>query len=213
MMTRPWSTRSRRCSAPKAPTSSRQGRRNPHRGRPKDGFAHGRRERAPRDWNLSRRPCQRTTAPRNRNTRSETHQAERVSASGAGPRTPSRSMVPSKEAHLLKAVLGSARVTASILPALGAMNVWTPQTKADYAALSTAPCLGVCAVGPIGEDRVQPGHRQDLRVAHFAAEARCISRALGTSERVANRNLGPPTEGGWWSRPKTLSTPRSRLTG
>lgn len=141
MMTRPWSTRSRRCSAPKAPTSSRQGRRSPHRGRPKDGFAHGRRERAPRDWNLSRRPCQRTTSPRNRNTRSETLQAERVSAPGAGPRTPSRSMVPSKEAHLLKAVLGSARVTASILPALGAMNVWTPQTYGPLRRkLTTPPC-------------------------------------------------------------------------
>lgn len=137
------------------------------------------------------------------------------SGAGAGVRRwpPSRSMVPSKEAHLLKAVLRSARVTAPILPALGAMNVWTAQTKSDYAALSTAPCLGVCAAGPFGEDRVQRGHCQDLVSAHFAAEARCISRALGTPERVANRNLGPPTEGGWWSWSKTISTPRSRHTG
>lgn len=93
-----------------------------------------------------------------------------------------------------------------------------PQTKADYATLSTALCLCACAVGLFGEDRVQRGYRQDLVVlahvaAHPGAEARGVTRAVGTPERVVNPNLGPPTEGGWWSWSKTTPTPRSRLTG
>ncbi|MGW9409056.1 winged helix-turn-helix domain-containing protein [Streptomyces diastaticus] len=103
-------------------------------------------------------------------------------------------MVPTKEAHLPKAALRSARVAAPILMALGAMNAWTAQTKADYAALSTALCPCVCAAGLFGEDLVQRGHRQDLVVlahiaAHPGAEARGIARAVGAPERVVARNL------------------------
>lgn len=103
-------------------------------------------------------------------------------------------MVPSKEAHLPKAALRSARVTTPILLALGAMNAWTAQTKADYAALSTALCLCVCAAGLFGEDLLQRGHRQDLVVlayvaAHPGAEARGIARAVGAPECVVARNL------------------------
>ncbi|MEV8128610.1 MarR family transcriptional regulator [Streptomyces sp. NPDC085944] len=85
--------------------------------------------------------------------------------------------------------------------ALGAMNAWTAQTKADYAALSTALCLCVCAAGLFGEDLAQRGHRQDLVVlahvaAHPGAEARGIARAVGGPERVVARNLSRLTEGG-----------------
>ncbi|MFD7862289.1 MarR family transcriptional regulator [Streptomyces sp. NPDC059783] len=81
------------------------------------------------------------------------------------------------------------------------MNAWTAQTKADYAALSTALCLCVCAAGLFGEDLVQRGHRQDLVVlahvaAHPGAEARGIARAVGTPERVVVRNLCRLTENG-----------------
>ncbi|MEV1088976.1 winged helix-turn-helix domain-containing protein [Streptomyces microflavus] len=74
------------------------------------------------------------------------------------------------------------------------MNAWTAQTKADYAALSTALCLCVCAAGLFGEDLVQRGRRQDLVVlahiaAHPGAEARGIARAVGAPERVVARNL------------------------
>ncbi|OEV22146.1 hypothetical protein AN221_04400 [Streptomyces nanshensis] len=85
--------------------------------------------------------------------------------------------------------------------ALGAMNAWTAQTKADYAALSTALCLCVCAAGLFGEDLVQRGHRQDLMVlahiaAHPGAEAPGIARAVGTPERVVTRSLSRLTENG-----------------
>ncbi|QES27197.1 hypothetical protein DEJ47_12665 [Streptomyces venezuelae] len=85
--------------------------------------------------------------------------------------------------------------------ALGAMNAWTAQTKADYAALSTALCLCVCAAGLFGEDLVQRGYRQDLMVlahvaAHLGAEARGIARAVGSPERVVARNLSRLTENG-----------------
>ncbi|WP_257134749.1 winged helix-turn-helix domain-containing protein [Streptomyces sp. wa1063] len=81
------------------------------------------------------------------------------------------------------------------------MNAWTAQTKADYAALSTALCLCVCAAGLFGEDLVQRGHRQDLVVlahiaAHPGAEARGIARAVGAPERVVARNLSRLTEDG-----------------
>ncbi|WP_234362588.1 winged helix-turn-helix domain-containing protein [Streptomyces formicae] len=81
------------------------------------------------------------------------------------------------------------------------MNAWTAQTKADYAALSTAMCLCVCAAGFFGEDLVQSGHRQDLVVlayvaAHPGAEARGIARAVGVPERVVARNLRRLTENG-----------------
>ncbi|MFD8117791.1 MarR family transcriptional regulator [Streptomyces microflavus] len=81
------------------------------------------------------------------------------------------------------------------------MNAWTAQMKADYAALSTALCLCVCAAGLFGEDLVQRGHRQDLVVlahvaAHPGAGARDIARAVGISERVLVRNLGRLTEYG-----------------
>ncbi|MFJ8980119.1 winged helix-turn-helix transcriptional regulator [Streptomyces sp. NPDC102282] len=110
-------------------------------------------------------------------------------------------MVPTKEAHLPKAALRSARVTAPILLALGAMNAWDAQTKADYAALSTALCLCVCAAGLFGEDLVQRGHRQDLGVlahiaAHPGAEARGIARAVGAPERVVAHNLSRLIEDG-----------------
>lgn len=150
----------------------------------------------------------------------ETPGQRRSKRSGASvrrcPRLPSRAIVPSKEAHPLKAVLGSARVTAPILLKFGA--AWTAQTKADYAALSTALCRRVCVVGLFGDDRVQRGYRQDLVVlAHVAsylgAEALGIPRAVGTPERVVNRNLGQPAEGGWWSWSTTAPTPHSRLTG
>lgn len=67
----------------------------------------------------------------------------------------SRAMVPNREAHLPKAALRSARVTA-LIP-LGAMNAWAAQTKADYATLSTALCLYVCAAYLFSEDLVQRG--------------------------------------------------------
>lgn len=114
---------------------------------------------------------------------------------------PSRDTVPSKETHLPKAAFRSARISAPILLALGAMNAWTAQMKADYAALSTALCLCVCAAGLFGEDLVQRGRRQDLVVlahvaAHPGAGARDIARAVGISERVLVRNLGRLTEYG-----------------
>lgn len=110
-------------------------------------------------------------------------------------------MVPNKEAHLPKASLRSARFSAPILLALGATNAWTAQMTADYAALSTALCLCVCAAGLFGEDLVQRGHRQDLVVlahvaAHPGAAARDIARAVGTPERVVARNLSRLTESG-----------------
>lgn len=115
--------------------------------------------------------------------------------------SPVSRLVPSKEALLPKAALRSARVTAPILLALGAMNAWTAQTNADYAELSTALCLCVCAAGLFGEDLVQRGQRQDLLVlahiaAHPGAEARGIARAVGTPERVVARNLSRLTENG-----------------
>ncbi|MEU3975148.1 winged helix-turn-helix domain-containing protein [Streptomyces bacillaris] len=81
------------------------------------------------------------------------------------------------------------------------MNAWTAQASADYAALSTALCLCVCAAGLFGEDLVQRGHRQDLVVlahvaAHPGAETRGIARAVGTPERVVARNLSRLTESG-----------------
>lgn len=75
------------------------------------GFAHGRRERAPKDWNHSWQACQRTTSPEN--TKSETLLAMRKL---------SRAMVPTKEAHLPKSALRSLRFPAPLLFALGAMN-------------------------------------------------------------------------------------------
>ncbi|MFD7856814.1 MarR family transcriptional regulator [Streptomyces microflavus] len=92
-------------------------------------------------------------------------------------------------------------MTAPILLVLGAMNAWIAQTKADYAALSTALCLCVCAAGLFGEDLVQRAHRQDLMVlahvaAHPGAEARSVARAVGTPERVVARNLSRLTENG-----------------
>jgi len=106
-----------------------------------------------------------------------------------------------KEAHLPKSALRSVRFTAPILVALGAMNAWTAQTKADYAALFTALCLCVCAAGLFGEDLVQRGHRQDLMVlahvaAHPGAETRGIARAVGAPERVVTHNLSRLTEDG-----------------
>lgn len=85
--------------------------------------------------------------------------------------------------------------------ALGAMNAWAAQTAADYAALSTALCLCVCAAGPFGEDLVQRGRRQDLRAlahvaAHSGAETRGIARAVCAPERVVTRNLSRLTEDG-----------------
>lgn len=82
------------------------------------------------------------------------------------------------------------------------MNAWTAQTKADYAALSTALCLCVCAAGLFGEDLVQRGHRQDLMVlahvaAHPGAETRGIARAVGAPERVVARSLSRLTEVGF----------------
>ncbi|WP_100246918.1 MarR family transcriptional regulator [Streptomyces viridochromogenes] len=108
-------------------------------------------------------------------------------------------MFPTKEAYLPKSALRSVRFTAPILMALGAMNAWTAQTKTDYAALSTALCLCVCAAGLFGEDLVQRGHRQDLMVlahvaAHPGAEIRGIARAVGAPERVVTRNLSRLTE-------------------
>ena len=99
-----------------------------------------------------------------------------ASVSRLAPWSPARRPLP-------KAALRSARFTSPILLALGAMNAWTAQTNADYAALSTALCLCVCAAGLFGEDLVQRGHRQDLVVpAHIAAhpvdEARGIARAV-----------------------------------
>ena len=44
------------------------------------------------------------------------------------------------------------------------MSAWTAQTKADYAALSTALCLCVCVARPFVEDLVQHGYGQDLMV-------------------------------------------------
>ncbi|WP_455351913.1 winged helix-turn-helix domain-containing protein [Streptomyces sp. SYSU K217416] len=81
------------------------------------------------------------------------------------------------------------------------MNAWTAQTKADYAALSTALCLCVCAAGLFAEELVQRGHRQDLMVlahvaAHPGAEARGIARAVGAPERVVTRNVSRLTEDG-----------------
>ncbi|RZD82259.1 hypothetical protein C0Q63_22765 [Streptomyces albidoflavus] len=78
--------------------------------------------------------------------------------------------------------------------ALGAMNAWTAQVDASYAAHSTALCLCVCAAGPFHDGLVQRGHRQDLAVlAHVAAhpgtETRGIARAVGAPERVVVRNL------------------------
>lgn len=110
-------------------------------------------------------------------------------------------MVPTKEAHLQKPALRSARVTAPILVALGAVNAWTAQTAADYAALSTALCFCVCAAGLFGEDLVQRGYRLDLAVlAHVAAHpvaVTCgIARAVGVPERVVARNVSRLTEEG-----------------
>ncbi|MEU3188209.1 MarR family transcriptional regulator [Streptomyces sp. NPDC006923] len=110
-------------------------------------------------------------------------------------------MVPSKEAHLPKATLRLARVTVPILLALGAMNAWTAQMKADYAALSNGPVFCVCAADLFGEDLVQHGHRQDLMVlAHVAAPpgavARGIARAVGGPERVVTRNVSRLAEDG-----------------
>lgn len=83
--------------------------------------------------------------------------------------------------------------------ALGAMNAWTAQTKADYAALSKALCL--CAAVLFGEELVQSGHRQDLVVlayvaSHPGAEARGVARAVGATERVVARNLSRLSEDG-----------------
>ncbi|AWN30069.1 hypothetical protein DKG71_31385 [Streptomyces sp. NEAU-S7GS2] len=78
--------------------------------------------------------------------------------------------------------------------ALGALNAWTAQQRDDYGALSTAPCLCVCAAGLFGEDLVQRGYRRDREVlAHIAvhpgAATRHAARAVGASERVVARNL------------------------
>ncbi|MFF1478271.1 hypothetical protein ACFVYD_11980 [Streptomyces sp. NPDC058301] len=95
----------------------------------------------------------------------------------------------------------SARITAPILLALGAANAWMAQTAADYAALSTALCLCVCAAGLFGEDLVQRGYRQDRMVLVYVAEnpgaaVDGIARAVGLPERIVVRNLNRLAEDG-----------------
>ncbi|KUO22092.1 winged helix-turn-helix domain-containing protein [Streptomyces dysideae] len=85
--------------------------------------------------------------------------------------------------------------------ALGALNEWTAREREDYAALSTALCLCVCAAGLFGEDLVQRGYRRDRAVlAHIAthpgAATRHVARADGASERVVARNLDRLTDDG-----------------
>ncbi|MFJ8732785.1 winged helix-turn-helix domain-containing protein [Streptomyces bauhiniae] len=111
-------------------------------------------------------------------------------------------MVPSKETRLPKFAIRSPRVTAPILLTLGAINAWLAAVEADYAALSTALCLCVCAAGLFGEDLVQRGHRQDLVVlahvaAHPGAETRGIAQAVGVPERLVARNLDRLVEEGF----------------
>ncbi|MFD6621470.1 MarR family transcriptional regulator [Streptomyces diastaticus] len=86
--------------------------------------------------------------------------------------------------------------------ALGAMNAWAAQMDADYAALSTALCLCICAAGLFGETLVQREHRQDLVVlahveAHPGAEPRGIARSVGAPEHMVARNLSRLTESGF----------------
>lgn len=52
-----------------------------------------------------------------------------------------------KEAHLSNSVLRSARFTAPIVLALGALNAWTAQHRDDNGAVATQLRLCVCAVG------------------------------------------------------------------
>ncbi|MEV6052831.1 winged helix-turn-helix domain-containing protein [Streptomyces sp. NPDC052107] len=81
------------------------------------------------------------------------------------------------------------------------MNAWTAQKTEDYASLSTALCLCVCAAGLFGEDLLQRGYHRDREVlAHVAghpgAATRQIARAVGASERVVARNLDRLTADG-----------------
>ncbi|CAM2811919.1 hypothetical protein STAL104432_03925 [Streptomyces albus] len=101
------------CSALKAPSLSpppRPRQPGPPRRRSEGRFAHGGRGGATRDWNHPRRPCQRTTSPEN--TRSETLPAVRCQRAALAP-SPVLTLDPSKEAHLPKAALRSARVNCS----------------------------------------------------------------------------------------------------
>jgi hypothetical protein len=106
-----------------------------------------------------------------------------------------------KEIHLSNPAIRSARFTAPVLLALGAMNAWSAQGREDYGALSTALCLCVCAVGLFGEDLLQRGYRRDREVlAHIAvhpgAATRHVAQAVGTSERAVARNLDRLTSDG-----------------
>ncbi|GGS93588.1 hypothetical protein GCM10010254_12000 [Streptomyces chromofuscus] len=107
-----------------------------------------------------------------------------------------------KEHHLSNAALRSARFTAPILLALGALNAWTAQERPqeDYGALSTALCLCVCAAGLFGEDLLQRGREDRAVLAHIAthlgAAPRHVARALGAPERVVARNLDRLTDDG-----------------
>ncbi|WP_225987333.1 MarR family transcriptional regulator [Streptomyces spectabilis] len=106
-----------------------------------------------------------------------------------------------KEVHLSNPAFRSARYTAPILLALGAMNAWTSQRAEDYGAMSTALCLCVCAAGLYGEDLLQRGYHRDRAVlahvaAHPGAATRHVARAVGASERVVSRNLDRLTDDG-----------------
>jgi hypothetical protein len=118
-----------------------------------------------------------------------------------GPALCRSAVTPTKEAHLPKSALRSARVTAPILLSLGAMNAWGAQQAGDCGSVSTALCLCACAAGLFGEDLLQRGYRRDrVVVAHIAAhpggETRSVGQAVGANERVVARNLSHLTDDG-----------------
>jgi hypothetical protein len=123
----------------------------------KDTSAHGRRERAPRDWNLLRdhvnvqrsgkTPGQQGVSGFRADNRQVGHGGSRYlssycSASSPRPR--------SKECHLRNAPLRAAPYHRS--SPLGARNAWPAQEREDYAAISTALSLCVRTAGLFGED-------------------------------------------------------------
>lgn len=170
-------------------------------------FAHSRRERAPRDWNLLRdhvnlQPPRKTPGQRGDAGFGIDRQTSRP------PRQPhtssySVSLLPEarcKEAHLSNSARRSARFTAQILLALGALNAWTAQERDDYglclrSSASASARLGCsartsCNVATAGIERV---------LAHIAvhpgAATQHFAQGVGASERATS--IYSPTRGCW----------------
>lgn len=85
--------------------------------------------------------------------------------------------------------------------ALGAMDAWTAQASADYAALSTGLCLCVCAAGLFGEGLVQRGIAKTWWSGRTSLPTRVLKPEASPEpsvppERVVARNLSRLTASG-----------------